>query len=283
MAKMRGIKPETFTDSKIVRMSPLARYLFIGLWTLACDNGHVHADEMELKIRLLPGDNADVGELLTEMEKVGVIRREPDVITVCNLRKHQKIDRRFFKTCDLPTCVDPYKDQITPPTRRVPDENTTSARRNHHDEGEGEGEGESNFTSRIADATPQRDDVEELLDYLDEAITANGSKKPSRSKRNRDAMRLMLDRDGYSADQIRAAIDWAQNDDFWRANILSAHKLRAKYDQLRLQAQRSRAPGGYRNQNQIVSDMQVRAAQRDQQAAMEQSDLVRFIEGGKTA
>lgn len=87
-----------------------------------------------------------------------------------------------------------------------------------------------------------RDDVEALLDHLDQAIEANGAKKPGRTKTNRDAMRLLLDRDGRTPDQVRAAIDWAHSDDFWRANILSAKKLREKYDTLQLQAQRGRNP-----------------------------------------
>jgi hypothetical protein len=36
-------------------------------------------------------------------------------------------------------------------------------------------------------------------------------------------------------------IQWAQDDSFWRANILSMPKFRAKYDQLRLQAEQERA------------------------------------------
>ena len=43
---------------------------------------------------------------------------------------------------------------------------------------------------------------------------------------------------------IEGAIRWAQADEFWQANILSPTKLRAKFDQLRLQAQRKKAPRG---------------------------------------
>lgn len=52
----------------------------------------------------------------------------------------------------------------------------------------------------------------------------------------------MLDKDGRTPEQIRAAIDWCQDHEFWRGVILSMPKLRAKYDQLRLQAQRGRTP-----------------------------------------
>lgn len=98
-------------------------------------------------------------------------------------------------------------------------------------------EAEKSFSSEVAGATI-RDDVIEILDHLDAAIVRNGAKKPARTKKNIDAARLLLDRDGRSVRQVKAAIDWATEDSFWRANILSMAKLREKYEQLRLQAQR---------------------------------------------
>ncbi|MCW2165781.1 hypothetical protein B0I12_002946 [Microbacterium hydrothermale] len=87
-----------------------------------------------------------------------------------------------------------------------------------------------------------RPEIESLLDLLDAEILGNGSKPPSRTQKNRDAVRLMLDRDGRTVEQIENAIRWCQADPFWRSNILSAAKLREKYDQLRLAAQRDQAP-----------------------------------------
>ena len=67
MAKIRGIKPETWSDEKIVALSPLARLLFIGSWNWACDNGHIEDSPIQLKIRILPADNCDVNELMDEI------------------------------------------------------------------------------------------------------------------------------------------------------------------------------------------------------------------------
>lgn len=47
----------------------------------------------------------------------------------------------------------------------------------------------------------------------------------------------MLRIDTRDQAEIEAVIEWAQNDDFWRSNILSGAKLREKYDTLRLQMQ----------------------------------------------
>ena len=93
------------------------------------------------------------------------------------------------------------------------------------------------FSSEIAVAIP-RPDVEGLLDLLESEVVSNGGKAPARNGKNRDAMRLLLDKDGRTVEQVEAAIRWCQADEFWRANILSASKLREKFDQLRLAAQR---------------------------------------------
>ena len=96
------------------------------------------------------------------------------------------------------------------------------------------------LASEVADATA-RPDVEHLLDLLDAEIERNGAKKPSRTKKNRDAARLLLDRDGKSVEQVENAIRWAQGNEFWRSNILSMAKLREKWDQLSMQAKREAA------------------------------------------
>lgn len=88
---------------------------------------------------------------------------------------------------------------------------------------------------------PQREDVERLCTHLQEAVVSNGSRRPPITKAWRNAARLLLDKDGRTETQVHAAIDWCQQDEFWRGNILSMPKLREKYDQLRLQAMRSRA------------------------------------------
>ncbi|WP_445396488.1 hypothetical protein ACSMX9_22720 [Streptomyces sp. LE64] len=92
------------------------------------------------------------------------------------------------------------------------------------------------------DPEPQRDDVERVCAHLADRIEQNGSKRPTITKTWRTAARLLLDRDGRTEDQVHAAIDWCQDSDFWRANILSMVKLRKQYDTLRLQAVRDRRP-----------------------------------------
>ena len=82
--------------------------------------------------------------------------------------------------------------------------------------------------------------VEYLLDVLDSELRANGARKlPARNKKNIDAARLLLDRDGFSVEYVEHIIRWAQADEFWRGNILSMSKLREKFHTLQMQSKRS--------------------------------------------
>lgn len=243
MAKIRGIKPETWTDERFVSVSPLARLMFIGMWNFACDNGHLDDSPMQLKMRILPVDNFNPPELLEELVSAGLVERLDGFLKLPNLAEHQKVDKRFVTRCDH--CAHDENVWFPAPSPAV---HTSSARRDHHVRtvgslGDGDGDGELNTSmSESADAEP-RPDVEEILDHLETRLHGNGSKVYPRGKKARDAIRLLIDNDHRTPEQIHHAIDWSQDDEFWRGVILSASKLREKYDQLRLAAQRKRGSG----------------------------------------
>ena len=51
-----------------------------------------------------------------------------------------------------------------------------------------------------------------------------------------DDIRKMVELDGRKPQQVQGMIDWSQSDEFWKTNILSAKKLREKYDQMKVTA-----------------------------------------------
>lgn len=114
--------------------------------------------------------------------------------------------------------------------------------------------------------TAERPDVEALCSRLADRIAANGSKRPTITKRWRDSARLMLDTDGRTLADVMAAIDWSQQDAFWQSNILSMPKLREKFDTLRLQAGRAAtSPRRDRQADILEAEMQAaRAADASQ-------------------
>lgn len=75
MARIRSVHPGLFTDEAFVSASPLARLLWIGIWTECDDQGAFEWKPITLKMRLLPVDNADVAALLDELAQLDMVRR----------------------------------------------------------------------------------------------------------------------------------------------------------------------------------------------------------------
>lgn len=126
MPKMRGFKPEIWTDEKFVELEPLARLLFMGMWNYSCDNGHLDDKPKQIKMRVLPTDDCDAAALIQNMVDLGMVRRDPDGLTVPKLRDHQRLDNRYFTWCDR--CA---LDEIPEPSRSKHPGNTSSSRRAH--------------------------------------------------------------------------------------------------------------------------------------------------------
>lgn len=122
---------------------------------------------------------------------------------------------------------------------------------------------------------PFRGDVESLCEHLADRIEKNGSRRPAATQSWRTAARLMLDRDGLSVSQVHKIIDWCQDDEFWRANILSMPKLREKFDQLRLQAEQ-RGP----RQNGVVLQYAI-GPKLDQRTLEDLERIGRFERGSQ--
>ena len=98
MARIRTIKPEFWTDEKIVELSPFARLLFIGLWNFADDEGRLVYSPKRLKLQIFPADDLDISELFGEIRgKLLAVAYEVEnveYLQVIGFSKHQKIDKR---------------------------------------------------------------------------------------------------------------------------------------------------------------------------------------------
>lgn len=98
MARIRTLKPEFWTDEKVVELSPFARLLFIGLWNFADDDGRMVHSPKRIKMQILPADDADISELLGEIRRQSLIETYVvdgvEILQVCKFTKHQKVDKR---------------------------------------------------------------------------------------------------------------------------------------------------------------------------------------------
>jgi len=116
VARIRTIKPDFWTDGNMVKLSPFARLLYIGIWNFTlCDHGHVADDAMKLKLQVLPMDDVDIDALLKEIMDQGRVTRviagdERTYLHVKRFEDHQKIDPRWKTRC--PACA--QQDSLVP-------------------------------------------------------------------------------------------------------------------------------------------------------------------------
>lgn len=161
LAKIRAVHPDLFSDEDLAEISIEARFFFIGMWCFACDNGHLENRPKQLKLRILPTDKASAADLIRELASVAVIDVTDDWITIPGLPKRQKLDWRYFKTCDRDGCERPRKKDAEladpePETRREPSETRRGpggTTRGPATDGDGDGDGDVTTPSVLSAAT----------------------------------------------------------------------------------------------------------------------------------
>ena len=94
MARMRTIKPEFWTDDKVVELSLLGRLLFIGLWNFADDDGFIENSPKRIKRLIFPDQNIDVIEGLDELIAAGFLcvcdSDQGELLKICQFGEHQR-------------------------------------------------------------------------------------------------------------------------------------------------------------------------------------------------
>jgi hypothetical protein len=73
MAFIRSIKATFFTSEDIVSLTPLARLLYIALWTESDREGRFSWRPCNFKLRFLPGDACEIHDLCNELVESGLV------------------------------------------------------------------------------------------------------------------------------------------------------------------------------------------------------------------
>lgn len=106
MARIRTVKPEFWTDEKVVECSIPARLLFIGLFNFANDVGCLERSPKRLKMQVFPADVIDCEPLLAELISNGLLTEYSvsgvGYLLIKGFRKHQKINRPSSTKIPLP-------------------------------------------------------------------------------------------------------------------------------------------------------------------------------------
>lgn len=95
MARIRTVKPEFWTDEKVVELDYSDRLLFIGMWNFADDQGYLDFRPKRIKMQVFPGDDLDVVRALERLWRAGLLAlyRGPNglVLHIINWEKHQRV------------------------------------------------------------------------------------------------------------------------------------------------------------------------------------------------
>jgi hypothetical protein len=95
MARARTIKPALFKNEVLAELDPLARLLFIGLWTLADREGRLEDRPLRIKAELFPyATSCDVDTYLSNLCAAGFVIRYTvagaNYLEIKNFVKHQR-------------------------------------------------------------------------------------------------------------------------------------------------------------------------------------------------
>ena len=94
MARTRSIKPSFFKNEFLAECEPMARLLFVGLWTLADSQGRMEFRPLRIKAELFPYDNCDILGLLKQLADRGFVRAyesgDVKVLEIPTFGEHQR-------------------------------------------------------------------------------------------------------------------------------------------------------------------------------------------------
>ena len=94
MARTRSVKPSFFKNEYLAECDPMARLLFVGLWTLADSQGRMEYRPMRIKAELFPYENCDIVGLLKQLADRGFVRAyesgDVKVLEIPTFGEHQR-------------------------------------------------------------------------------------------------------------------------------------------------------------------------------------------------
>ena len=217
MARIRTIKPDFWTDEKIVELKPFARLLFIGLWNLCDDHGRMEYSPKRIKLQLFPADKLDIAQTCGELREIGLIHiysiQGRDYIQVINFPKHQQI-----KDGDRAS-------KYPEPLAQICAENPANLPQIAQSSQEGKGrEGKGKDQGKEEEAPP--DPVEEIFSYWQ---TELGHEQAKLGDDRLKPIKARL-KEGYTVERIKQAVRGIKN----CPHNMGVNEQKVRYDDIEL-------------------------------------------------
>ena len=207
--RIRTLKPEVWQDEKVGALDPGARLLFVGLITMADDSGRVRELPRLILGHVFPYDDVPPAKLsrwLSEIADAGMVMRyEIDggkYLAFRHWSKHQKVDRASDSELPPPPEFDEHSSNgVTNGTGG----NSTNTRRGLDEASISRARASLPIPSSPVVGVEKTDGAHALFDYW-RTECGHSQAKPTRERLSKIRARLA---EGYTAEQVRAAIDGA--------------------------------------------------------------------------
>lgn len=183
MSRIRSIHPGLWTDEAFVSLSPMARLFLMGLWNECDDSGSFAWSPLGLKMKILPADNADANELLSEMISAGVIMRYEicgkdygAVRNFCQFQRPKKPNSTYPQTDEVRNWVNLKARELRNGSEAVPDQLPTNGEiPRQMKDGGGKGKEEiSSIEDSSAEPTDKPLSVDEIVEAWNERMVPQG-------------------------------------------------------------------------------------------------------------
>ncbi len=235
MARNRMIKPSFWSSRTLMRVSRDARLLFIGLWNFADDYGILENSNRRILGDVFPYDEKVLeveikkwkGELLKENLIVEIQFNGHSYLYIRSWNEHQKVAHpaKGF----LPSDVTPES--------LMSSSGDSPAQIEVEREVEVKVKIETSKNNLDGEIFEENSNAIILAKLLWSLILENNPKaKVPNFQKWAGEVEKMLRIDGRTFEEVEFMIHWSQQDNFWKANILSTAKLREKFDQLFVKA-----------------------------------------------
>lgn len=239
----RIIKESICTSCEIERLTPEAEVAFYRIMVNVDDYGRMEADPTILRAKLFPRKidkvkDQDIKKWLQELSKSngtepGLIylyqAKGKNYLQVTKWEDHQQIRAKRSKHPAPGTAA-------RGPLTLEPDPISNESNGNHVQADPEQDQENNGAAEKFGPGSLEIALAEELKSH----ILRNNPK--ARTPDNLQAWATEFDRmmriDGRSYQDVKAVLNFSQRDTFWQANILSAKKLREKFDQLFMQSRR---------------------------------------------
>lgn len=187
MSRIRSTHPGLWTDEAFVTLSPFARLMFMGLWNECDDSGSFAWSPLGLKMKLLPADNVDANELLTEMISAGLVKqyevagkRYGAVRNFCQFQRPKKPNSIYPQTDEIRNWVNTDARSLRDGSEAVGNRLPTGGEKSRQME-DGGGKKDSS-EGKPSGAAPPADPVKELFDLgVSMLVAAGKTDKEARS------------------------------------------------------------------------------------------------------